>query len=310
MRVDEEQDLYAVLEVPVTASAAEVSRAYRRLGRALHPDTCPDGPAAAQAFARVAAAYHVLGDAHRRAEYDRRRRQVAAPGPSLSGRRVRVTHIPARTDPLRAPDPFAATGPAGWWVPSPLSGYVAPRRTRRGEDLAGEVLVDLAQAERGATVRLPSGSAQGGPAVLPPGVVDGQRLRVPGAGRPGSGGGPPGDLHLTVRLQPPAWLTRRGADLATTAVVSFPEAVLGARVTLGVLPGGPASIEVPAGTRSGDVLRLPGRGLATVSGAGDLLVTVVIDVPAAPTAATRRALEALAQTLPCPRPEEVPHDAR
>ena len=112
-----------------------------------------------------------------------------------------------------------------------------------------------------------------------------------------------------MRLEPPPGLTRRGADLVVTTAVTFPEAVSGTTVTVGALPGGPASVAVPAGTRSGEVLRVPGRGLATVTGAGDLLVTVVIDVPRAPTAATRQALEALAATLPCPRPEE-PRRAR
>jgi len=130
---------------------------------------------------------------------------------------------------------------------------------------------------------------------IPPGVSDGQRIRLKGRGAPGRHGGPNGDLYVVARVEPHPLFARRGDnDLAITVPITFAEAALGADVKVPTLEGPPVTIKVPPGTRSGRTMRVKGRGVPKARGAGDLLVTVEVAVPAKLSAEERKAVEALA----------------
>ena len=141
---------------------------------------------------------------------------------------------------------------------------------------------------------------------IPPGVEDGQRVRVKGRGAPGQGGGPAGDLYVVVRVGSDPRFGRRGRNLTVSVSVTFPEAVLGTTVTVPTLDG-PVTVRVPPGTAPGTHLRVKGRGVPAPDGksgakAGDLLVRVDVVVPKSLTDEQRAALEQLAATLePAPR---------
>ena len=129
---------------------------------------------------------------------------------------------------------------------------------------------------------------------IPPGVEDGQRIRVKGRGAPGRGNGPAGDLFVAVHVAPHRLFGRRGRNLTLVAPVTFPEAVLGATITVPTLDG-PVTLRVPPGTPSGQTLRVRGRGVPA-SGrdkVGDLLVTVEVAVPRDLSDEQRAAVEAL-----------------
>src|SRR5947209_8006892 len=128
---------------------------------------------------------------------------------------------------------------------------------------------------------------------VPAGVDDGQRIRVKGRGGPGRGGGPAGDLWVTVRVAPHDMFGRKGRNLTLTVPITFAEAALGASVAVPTLDGS-VVLRVPPGTRSGRTFRVKGRGVADEKGAGDLLVTVEVAVPTKLSAAEREAIEALA----------------
>ena len=128
---------------------------------------------------------------------------------------------------------------------------------------------------------------------IPAGVEDGKRIRLKERGAPGRNGGPPGDLFVITRVAPHETFGRRGRDLTLTIPVTFPEAALGANVTVPTLEGGPVTVKVPGGTRSGRTFRVKGRGIDNGKGKGDLLVTVEVAVPSKLTAAERKAVEAL-----------------
>ena len=128
---------------------------------------------------------------------------------------------------------------------------------------------------------------------IPAGVADGQRIRVKGRGAPGQGGGPPGDLWVTVRVAPHQLFGRKGHHLTLTVPITFAEAALGAHVTVPTLDG-TVGLKVPPGTRSGRTFRVKGRGIVHDKGVGDLLVTVEVAVPTRLSAAERQAIEALA----------------
>jgi molecular chaperone DnaJ len=129
---------------------------------------------------------------------------------------------------------------------------------------------------------------------IPAGVADGATIRLKGRGGPGRNGGPPGDLFVTVHVAADPLFARRGRDLTVTVPVTFPEAALGTKIKVPTLAGKPVTIKVPAGTSSGTVLRVRGRGIETRKGQGDLLVTVEVAVPGELNDEQRQAVEAFA----------------
>jgi molecular chaperone DnaJ len=129
---------------------------------------------------------------------------------------------------------------------------------------------------------------------IPAGVSDGQRIRLKGRGAPGRHGGPNGDLYVVTRVEPHPLFGRKDDHLTINVPITFPEAALGADVKVPTLDGPPVTIKVPPGTRSGRTFRVKGRGVPRPKGAGDLLVTVEVAVPAKLTSDERKAIEALA----------------
>jgi molecular chaperone DnaJ len=128
---------------------------------------------------------------------------------------------------------------------------------------------------------------------IPAGVNQGQRIRLKGRGGPGRNGGPSGDLYVVVHVADHPLFGRKGRDLTLTVPITFPEAALGADITVPTLTQGPVTLRVPAGTRSGRTFRVRGKGVATPKSSGDLLVTVEVAVPSKLTSAERKAVEAL-----------------
>jgi molecular chaperone DnaJ len=130
---------------------------------------------------------------------------------------------------------------------------------------------------------------------IPAGVDDGQRIRLKGRGGAGRNGGPPGDLYVVVHVSAHQLFKRKGKDLLLTVPVTFPEAALGAEIKVPTLDAGAVTLKIPAGTKSGRTFRVKGRGVPVSKGAGDLLVTTEVAVPAKLTAEQREAVEALAE---------------
>lgn len=129
---------------------------------------------------------------------------------------------------------------------------------------------------------------------IPAGVKDGQRIRLRGKGAAGEGGGPNGDLYVTVKVTPHRVFTRKGDNLAIDVPVSFDELALGAEIKVPTLGGAPVTLKIPAGTPSGRTFRVRGKGAQRADGTrGDLLATVEVQVPAVLNAEAKAAVEAL-----------------
>ena len=173
-------------------------------------------------------------------------------------------------------------GPAGFRAPQP------------GVDLSATATLPFRQAVEGSTVTL-AVEGQNLTVRIPPGVHDGQKIRMRGKGRPSPTGGPAGDLIVTVRVQPHPVFSLDGDDLRVTVPVTFAEAALGATVDVPTLDGGSVRMRVPEGTPSGRVLRARGKGITTSKGTGDLLVTVQVAVPQRLNGAAREAVDAFAR---------------
>jgi molecular chaperone DnaJ len=319
-----EKDFYAVLGVPPEASADEVKKAYRKLARQHHPDANAGDATAERRFKEVGEAYGVLSDPEQRQQYDAVRAMArggarfTAGGPNgaagfedllgglfggggAGGRRnVRFTTAgggggagPNLEDLLGMFGQGAGgMGPAGPAGPGP--GFGVPRQ---GQDLAAETTLTFRQALEGALLNLrvedPVSGGRSVTARIPAGVRDGQKVRLRGKGLPDAYGGEPGDLVVTVRVQPHPVFTIDGHDVRVTVPVTFPEAALGAEVEVPTPDGGTVRLRVPAGTPSGRTLRVKGRGVRGRE-TGDLLVTVQVAVPQRLDGDARAAVEAFA----------------
>ena len=284
-----QKDYYRALGVSADASPGDITKAYRTLARELHPDRNPDNAAAEERFKEVSAAYDVIGDADKREQYDEIRRLAAGGNPFIArgpggSHSFQFSGADGLGDLLSnlfggQGDPFGA--PAG----SP--------RPHRGPDHQAQLSLPFAEAVSGTTTTVTVGGRSDPEQVkvrIPPGVTDGQRIRLRGRGGPGAAGGPPGDLYVIVRVGEHSLFGRDGDDLTLTIPVTFSEAALGARIEVPTFAGDPVTVRLPAGTQSGQTLRVRGRGVQVDRRTGDLLVTVEVVVPEKLNAAQRRAL--------------------
>lgn len=167
------------------------------------------------------------------------------------------------------------------------------RGPQRGADLEATTTLPFRQAVAGSTVTL-GVDGRSVTARIPPGVRDGQKIRLRGKGRPGTDGGAAGDLVIAVAVEPHPVFSVDGRDLRVTLPVTFDEAALGANVEVPTLDGGTVRVKVPAGTPSGRTLRVRGKGVPAASGDGDLLVVVQVVVPQRLSDEARAAVEAFA----------------
>jgi curved DNA-binding protein len=295
------KDYYDVMGVPRGATQDEIKRAYRKLARKFHPDVSKEKNAE-ERFKELQEAHEVLKDPEKRAAYDQlganwQQGQEFRPPPDW-GKGFEFTRGQARPGPGGAgPDfsdffseLFGARSPFGGAPGFDARGGRAGRRTRTaGQDHVARVEIDLEDAYRGGTRTLdirtpeitPDGHVSSKPRTLrvsiPAGVVEGQQIRLAGQGSPGTGGGPPGDLFLEINLRPHPLFKLEGRDVTVVLPVAPWEAALGESVSVPTL-GGAVEMKLPAGARSGQRLRLRGRGLpGTVP--GDQYVTLAIVLP-------------------------------
>ncbi|SMH43904.1 curved DNA-binding protein [Rathayibacter oskolensis] len=285
------EDYYRLLGVPRSADAKEIQRAYRALAREYHPDV-NKGADAEDRFKQISEAYHVLADPDSRAQYDRfgpEFRQYAGSEREYGSRsRSGAAGGGGRTGPRR--------GPAGPTWSSARSGAGPGGATVDWDDLFGEVFGSMRGADHELTLELtvdeafrggartivvsgPDGDRRTLDLDIPAGVVDGQRMRVTGAGGAGRDEGGLGDLVVTFRIRPDRRLRVDGKDIEMDLLISPWEAALGASVSARA-PGGPITVRVPPGSSSGRRLRLRGQGMPQQHGEpGDLFARVRIMVP-------------------------------
>jgi len=286
-------DPYQELGVARGATADEVRKAFRKLAKKHHPDTNPGDKASEEKFKRVSAAFDILGDAEKRAKFDRgemdadgRARAYGGGGfhPGSYGR--------------------SSGGPGGGYGPGPGrsggpqfdevdlgdilgemfgrggrqrgAGFGAP--PTKGGDIRGKVEIDLEEAITGAKKRLAFSDGRNIEVSIPKGAADGQTLRLKGQGQPGRGGS--GDALIEIAIRPHHLYRREGEFLVMDLPISAPDAILGGKVTAPT-PDGAVSLTVPKGSNSGATLRLKGRGLPDMKTGvrGDLLARLIVTLP-------------------------------
>lgn len=305
------RDNYDILGVSRSASTDQIKRSYRRLAKKYHPDRNPGNPSAEARFKEVQHAYAVLSDADKRAQYDRFGEVgVGQWNTRPSGQRVyRWGGSTVGREDLE--DLFSVFGGGGGSsIFEELFGGGAGRRGRgpstvqaapqRTPDLEQTVELSFDQAVRGATLTLKLRSGADGrlqtiEVKVPPGVEEGQRLRLRGRVS-GGNGRPPGDLYLNCTIKPHPYFTRRKADIYVDVPVSLAEAALGAKIEVPSIDG-PATLTLPPGTAGGTRLRLKGCGIRRPGSdrRGDQYVVIRIVPPKVLTDEQRRLLEELSR---------------
>jgi curved DNA-binding protein len=301
----EYKDYYAVLGVPKTATQAEIKKAYRRLARELHPDKNPGNVEAERRFKEANEANAVLSDPEQRRRYDELGANWQAydnagfPGGATDWagfggapggvrwdtRRVNAEDLGGFSDFFRAffggegaPVGAGRTSSAGFDQLFEFGGSAAPRAVGRPPEAHATAEVTLAEVARGAE-RMVSVGGRRLQVAIPAGVNDAAKIRLRGAVKD-PGGGPAGDVVITVRVQPDPRFERRGADLVTELPLTLAEATLGAEVPVSV-PTGSVKLRVRPNTQNGQEIRIPGRGLPKRggSGKGDLVVRARVVLP-------------------------------
>lgn len=276
-------DPYSTLGVARGASDADIKKAYRKLAKELHPDTNPNNPKAAARFAGVTAAYDLLSDKDKRAQFDR-------------------GEIDGDGNPA---NPFAGMrgsggGGSGGFRGNPGGGFAGAvdgdlsdifeglfggggfgRRSAppaKGANVNYRLNVPFIDAAAATPQRI---TLQDGKTIdlkIPPGVENGTQVRLAGKGQPGTGGS--GDAIVTLEIGTHRFFTRDGDNVRLDLPITLGEAVLGGKVKVPTVDGA-VMLGIPKGATSGKVLRLKGKGFTGKSGArGDQLVTLMIDVPA------------------------------
>jgi len=277
------KDPYEILGVSRTATPEEIKQAYRRLAKKHHPDRNPqDRKGAEQRFKEIQAAYEVLGDSQRRAQYD----QWGAGGPAPEFH----TWTSRGTGGEDIGFDFNSLGDLnsifeqffGRGMGARGRRRTATRAAPRGADLEYAVDLSFEEAVRGTVREVVLTGANGSTEQIrfrvPANVTDGQRIRVRGKGQDGPGGR--GDLMILCRIRPHPYFRREGLDVTLDVPLTYAEATLGAQVEIPTLDGATV-VKVPPGTSSGTKLRLRGRGLrdGRTGQTGDLFAVVRIVAP-------------------------------
>lgn len=309
------QDYYETLGVPRSASADDIKQSFRKLARLYHPDVAKNKVTGEAKFKEINEAYEVLGDPEKRKRYDELGPNWQDQATTGAGRGSGARQHPPQGD---ADFEFGGTGFSDFFesfFSGRQGGFASARGAtgrasddadlaRPGRDIEADMLVTLEEALRGSqrkvSLRRPSigGAAERTNTYqvrIPPGMREGQRIRLAGQGGPGQGGAPAGDLYLRVRFARHPDLNVQGDDIYCDLDLAPWEAVLGVKAQIPTLAAA-TTLRVPPGTVAGTQLRVRGQGLPRENGVrGDLYAVVRIQIPPSVTVDERALWESLAK---------------
>jgi DnaJ-class molecular chaperone len=291
-------DYYKILGVEKNAPPEEIKKAFRKLAVKYHPDRNPNDKAAEDRFKEINEAYAVLSDPKKKEEYD-------TYGSSGFHKQYSQEDIFRGFDFSNVYKDMGAGG--GEDIFSRLFGGSFGRGggrggfragPKRGGDLEMEVEIGFRDAVQGAEKLVGfrrNGQREELKIKIPAGVDNGSKIRLTGKGSQGEGGGPDGDLFLTMRVLPDQVFTRDGGDLFVDRTIPFSAACLGTSLDVPTLEGD-KRIKVPAGMQPGTKIRLKGCGIKPLgsNAKGDLYVKISVHVPETLNADQKKLVEEMA----------------
>ena len=282
------QDLYAELGVARGASADEIRKAFRKLAKELHPDRNPGDKASEERFKRVTGAFDILGDAEKKAKFDRGEMDAdghetmrgfggAGGAGGGGGGPFRSGGFPGGAGEHDFDDILSEVFGARGTFRQGRGGFNA-----RGADVRTRVEIELEESIRGGVKRIGFPDGRTLDVTIPKGAAEGQVLRLKGQGQAGRHG-QAGDVLVELVIRQHPVFRREGADLHMDLAVTVPDAVLGAKVDAPT-PDGAVSLTVPKGSNSGAIMRLKGRGAIDpdMGQRGDLFAHLQIVLPETP----------------------------
>ncbi|MBV8823499.1 MAG: J domain-containing protein, partial [Hyphomicrobiales bacterium] len=267
-------DPYETLGVKKDASADDIQKAYRGLAKKLHPDLNPGNKKSEEEFKEVSAAYGLLSDPEKRGRFDRG--EIDASGQERPQQRYYRDFADSGASRTYSSEAGYADFADEDLFADLFGGRGRANLRMRGADAHYQLEVDFLDAVNGAKrqITLPEGAAL--EVTIPAGTHEGQVLRLRGKGRPGIGGGAPGDALIEIAVRPHPQFTRKDDDIHVELAIPLDQAVLGGRISVPT-PTGPVTMTVPKWSNSGAVLRLKGKGVARRGGAhGDEYVTLKV----------------------------------
>ena len=320
------EDYYQILGVQRNASQADIQKAYRELARKHHPDMNPDDKSAKKTFQKIQSAFDVLNDSKKREMYDRYGSSfetMGGGGGPRGGTTWRTSSGPAGFGGFEDVDfsqffgerfgeqrGEADAGDVFEQFRRANSGRRAGRgrQPRRGGDILHDLPIPFVTAISGGTVQVTvsrqTGKVETITVKIPAGIEEGKKIRLRGQGEPGPQGSTPGDILLTIHVQPHPFFHRQGNNLVLRVPLSLAEAALGAKVDIPT-PQGTVALQIPPGTSSGTKLRVRGHGVVAKNATpGDLLAEVQIVLPKTIDEPTRDLIRQIADRNPqSPRAE-------
>lgn len=272
---------YEILGVSPSVSAAELQSAYRKLAKKYHPDLNPGDKSAEDKFKEISGAYDLLSDAEKRKRFDSG--EIDASGAERPQQHYYRDFTSAdQNHPYSDTSGFADFMDGEDAFAELLRRSQQGRANRRGQDMHYRLPIEFVDSIMGASKRLtlPDGSTLD--VKIPPGMVDGQTLRLKGKGAPGASKGAAGDALIEVEVLPDPRFTREGDDITLEVPLSLSEAVLGGKIPVAT-PTGNVTMSVPKGSNTGTTLRLRGKGAPRRGGGhGDQFVKLKVVLPKSP----------------------------
>jgi len=275
------KDPYEILGIARTASLEDIRKAYRRLAKKLHPDLNPGNKRSEEHFKEVAGAYDLLSDPDKRQRFDNG--EIDASGSERPRQQYYKDYAAeaAAGHPYENRSGFADFAEADDIFAELLRRQARESRRARGADLHYRLSIEFLDAVNGTTKRLTLPEGGSLDVTIPPGIQEGQILRLRGKGAPSVGEGETGDALVEISVNPHRFFARHGDDIHIDLPVTLAEAVLGARIEAST-PTGSVILTVPKGSNTGTVLRLKGKGVPRRGGHGDELVKLKVMLPSEP----------------------------
>ncbi|RKY85307.1 J domain-containing protein [candidate division KSB1 bacterium] len=315
MNLNSNEDYYKVLGVSENATAEEIKKAYRKLAKKYHPDSHPGDKSAEEKFKQISEAYSVLSDPKKRAQYDQLRKYGTFAGSGSSPftgfdfsniGNIKFEWATSAEEPsFHNNETFAGFSDLFsrfFGERSNLFERTRRRQTMRGQDVEAEVEIPFETAIFGGKQNISlilNGQRRTFSVTIPPGIEEGEKIRLRGQGLPGAGGAPPGDLLITIHVGKHPFFKRQGKDIYCKVSINVVEAILGTKVKVKTVEGKQVQLKIPPGTQNGQIFRLKGLGVKDKNNKrGDLFVEIHVTIPQNINPQQRKLIEEFAQAGP------------